>query len=233
MHYPFDSLPEDIQATLKERMKPDFILLYHEDGSVVIPSPNNHEHDPLGYCRKTGRIICGIKAFYRLEYGHYLTKEERDQIDNDRASEIEKARFEKAEKIKSSDLESIGIEQFYSEDAGFIPELDYFFDAMIEAHGFQYEKYPKYVWATKPEPVIGPKDAFRVYESDMDDLSDECDWPVKGEQKLQEALDSFVEENSGMVAYYPDYSTAILIDEDIEEFRKRYEDEEEAIGNRQ
>ncbi|MCP4757548.1 MAG: hypothetical protein GY866_42360, partial [Proteobacteria bacterium] len=45
-----------------------------------------------------------------------------------------------------------------------------------------------------------------------------------GVEELQEALDSFVEDNKELKQFTPDRSTALLIDDQIKEQMERYED---------
>lgn len=89
-----------------------------------------------------------------------------------------------------------------------------FFDEMIEEYGYNFDKWDRYVWPTEEKPYIKEKEAWRVYEDDMDDLDDQYDWNVDGIERLQEALNEFVEENKRNTAYYPDYSTALLLDDE-------------------
>jgi hypothetical protein len=213
------NVPDNLQDVLQERMKGQFEPIFDSKGNPVMAKNLARETVSLGFCKKTGKIS-SEEGFYVHGYREYLEGDEQRKIWEWIDLKTNKNRFDKAEKVKWSDWKG---EQFFDGNEFFI-ELEDFFDGMIEAHGFQYDLWQDYVWATKESPVISKKEAYRVYESDFDDLSEEYDWPIKGVENLQEALDSFVEENSGTTAYHPDYSTAILLGDAIEKFKKDYED---------
>lgn len=220
--YKIPNVPDKFQDVLKERMLESYDFLYFVNGDPVYARNLAREEKNLLRCRKTGNIYGGITGFLTLGWRNYLSKEELKEIWDIQASQTEKSRFEKAVKIKFSDWEC---EQFYK-DGEFYIDLDMFFDEMIEAYGYVFEDWERYVWPTIEKPYITKKEAFRVYQDDLEGLSDECDWPVDGEKELQDSLDEFVRMNQDNVAFYPDYSTALLIDDEIAEFKKQHEDEE-------
>ncbi len=214
------SIPDNIQEILQERMKDQFEPAFDHTGKPLTTKNLGQKEVQIYLCKKTGKIYGGESGIYTLAYHDYLTDEESREVFKWRTRNVEKGRFEKANKIKLSDWKG---EQYFDGNEFFV-DLDDFFDGMVEAYGFNYDEWQDYLWATKPEPIISPKDACSVYESELDDLTDECDWDVKGVKELQEALDEFVEANKKTIAYFPDYSTALLIGDQIEEFKNQYED---------
>lgn len=209
---------EEIINQIKERLKAEFVPLFHEDGKSA----------RVGYSKKTKVIYKDIDALIDDHYRDDIkTEEERNTLHklrliewSEQEAKREFERFEKAKKIKYSEWPG---EQFYDGE-DYHPDIETFFEAVSETFGFDYEKYPKYVWATKKKPYITEKDAFGIYENDLEDLSEECDWPVEGVKDLQEALNEFVESNEDNVAYWPDYTIALLIDDQIKEWIKRWEE---------
>ena len=214
------SIPDHLQDVLQERMSTNFEYLFKSSGDHATTKNLSREDVKIVICKKTGTIYGGQKGFYTLGYHNYLTEKERKEIWDWRTRNVEKNRFKKAKKIKFSDWKGDQL----SDGDEFFMDLEDFFEGMIEEHGFQYDLWTKYIWPTKLEPIIKSKEAFRVYEGDLENVSDEYDWDVKGTKELQESLDEFVEANKGTTAYYPDYSTVLLIDDQIESFKKNYED---------
>lgn len=207
---------DEIYAQIKERIKGEFVPLFLEDGNPA----------GAGYSKSTKLIYKNLDQMVSIASHH--TEEETKAIRDARhrrfeteADEKEKKVFDAAKKIKFSEWD--GSQFFFGED--FHIDINSFLNDMWGCYGENYDKYPRYVWATKPWPYIVSRDAFDVYENDLGDLSDECDWPVHGVKVLQMALDAFTEANRDNVAYWQDESLALLIDDEIEEYRKRYEDE--------
>lgn len=208
---------DEIYAQIKERIKGEFVPLFTKKGKPV----------DVGY-NKTTRLVyknvdemVSIASHHTEEESKAIRDARRRQFEKD-ADQIELKRFEKAKKIKLSEYTG---EQFFFNE-GFDVDIETILDDFFNIYGADYSKYPRYVWATKPEPYIVSRDAFDVYENDLGDLSDECDWPVEGVKDLQKALDEFAECNEHNKAYWADYDLALLIDDEIEEYRKRYEDED-------
>ena len=185
------SIPDHFQDILQNRMKDQFEPLFDKNGEPKMTKNLSQESVHVGFCKKTGHIYGGERGFYILGYREYLEGDEQRQIWDWIAMKIEKSKFEKANKIKYSDWKG---EQFFDGNDFFI-DLDDFFEGMIEEHGFQYDLWQDYVWAIKPNPIIKAKDAFSVYEADMECLTDEYDWNINGVGQLQEALNEFVEAN--------------------------------------
>lgn len=208
---------DEIYEQIKERLKSEFIPLFLEDGKPA----------GAGY-NKTTKVI--YKDIDQMVYnaGHH-TEEETKAISearrrkfNEESAKKEKKLFNGAEKIKFSEWSG---EQFFDGNDKFHFEIEDFLESCFEASGKDFDEYPKYVWATKPIPYITGKDAWEVYESDLEDLeSGEYDWPVHGVEVLQMALDAFVEVNKDNVAYWPDYTTALLIEDEIQEFKETIEE---------
>lgn len=74
--------------------------------------------------------------------------------------------------------------------------------------------WPIILWAAIPERVITGRDVADVFESQMCDRGWE-DMDVNdlnGVEALQAALDAFVEANSTVVSYKPDYTRAIIVE---------------------
>lgn len=216
------NIPDDIQEALKERMKDQYEFLYNGEGEPVYARNYGNEQKHLVRCKKTGNIYGGLTGFYVLGYRDHLTDSEQRYVNGCQSARIESSRFEKAKKVKYADYKFDG--QYYLYDR-YYPEWDYFIDEFIEEYGFNFDEWPKYIWPAPEKPYIKSKDAYRVYEDDMDRLSDECEWTVSGVKELQEALDIFVEVNEKHTACYPDYSVAVMIDDEIENYRKEHEEE--------
>lgn len=214
------SIPDHLQDILQERMKGQFEPLFDSNGGPAMTKNFGQKEVQIYLCGKTGKIYGGESGIYTLGYYGYLTDDEQREISNWRTRNVEKNRFDKADKVNFSDWKG---EQIYDGNDFFI-ELDDLFDGMIEAYGFNYDEWQDYVWATTPVPIISPKGAYDVYQSDMEKLSDEYDWPVRGVEELQDSLNEFVELNKDVVLYQPDYSKALLISDQIEEFKKNHED---------
>lgn len=207
---------DEIYAQIKERIKSEFVPLFTKEGKAV----------DVGYNKTTKLVykdvdqMVSIASHHTEEEVKAISEARRRRFDKE-AAKKEASAFEKAKKIKFSEFEG---DQFYFGD-NYQMELETVFDEMFDLYGSDYSMYPKYVWATKQIPYITSKDAFDVYESNMEDLDSEYDWTVHGVDVLQMALNAFVDVNKTNIAYWPDYSLALLIDDEIEEYRKRYEDE--------
>ncbi|MCK5616289.1 hypothetical protein KAR91_81255 [Candidatus Pacearchaeota archaeon] len=210
---------EQIINQVKERLKGEFVQLFHEDGKPA----------GVGYCKSTKHVYKDIEALANDYYGIHTTDEEKKQLNGIKREEFrEKERkkeadqFDKAEKKKFSEWD--GEMVFYGEDHYY--EICDFLESIFELYGANYDLYPKYVWATKPVPYITKKNAYDdVYQNDIESANCEFDLTIHGEKVLQMSLDAFVDANKENVLYWPDYSLALLIDDEIEEYRKRYEDE--------
>ena len=213
---PTPKTEDEIYAQIKERIQGDFVPLFLEDGKPA----------GAGYNKTSKLIYKDINDMVTVP--NYHTKEETSDIRDARrrrwdgeSARKEKEQFDKAEKKKFSEWP--GEQTNYGEN--FYPEIEYFFDEMVEIHGYQYDKWPKYVWATKPKAYITKKNAYDdVYQSDLEDTNCDVELDVDGEKDLQIALDAFVDANKKNVLYWPDYSLALLINDEIEEYKKRYED---------
>jgi hypothetical protein len=220
------NLPEEKQQEIKARMLPDWTPLFKEDGSLAIPKLNNQENHGMGYCRKNGKIYSSLAGFFITGHYDYLTDEERNYRRDILAEKQEKHRFEKAAKIKYSDWN--GDQFFDGED--FWPDLGTYFDAVCEGLGYAYEDYPKYVWNTIEKPFLKPKDVYGVFENDLENSGEwayEAFTNAVGKDELDQALKDFVEKNKKrMTLYFPDYSTAILLDDEIAKLVKELKDDE-------
>ncbi len=209
---------EQIINQVKERLKGEFVQLYHEDGKPA----------GVGYCKSNKSVYKNIEALVNDHYSIHTTDEEKKQINDIRREEFrekewqkEKIQFEKAEKKKFSEWE--GEMVFHGEDHYY--EIEDFLEKMFECHGTNYDDYPRYVWATRPCPYITKKDAYEdVYQNDIENTECDVELTVHGEKVLQIALDAFVDANKENVLYWPDYDLALLIGDEIEELRKNHED---------
>lgn len=206
---------DEIYAQIKERIKDEFVPLFTKEGIPV----------DVGYNKTTRLVYKDIDQMVSIASHH--TEEETRAISEARhkrfeieAAKKEASTFEKAEKKKFSEWEGEMI--FYGEDH--YGELCDLLESMFELYGVNFDLYPEYVWATKPVPYITEKDAYEVYQNDIEDIDYDIDPKVHGVKVLQMALDAFVDVNKENVLYWPDYSLALLIDDEIEEYRKRYED---------
>ena len=206
---------EEIINQIKERTKTEFVPLFHEDGGPA----------GAGYSKKTKLIYKDLDQMVNDFYRPHATKEEQKALDDirhreqsEKAAKIEAERFNKAEKIKFAEWSG---EQFFDGGYNFHIEIEDFLESCFEFSGNNFDEYPKYLWATKPLPYITNKDAWEVYESDIEDLeSGEYDWPVYGVEALQVALDAFVDANKNNVAHWPDYTKALLIEDEIQKFKE-------------
>jgi len=214
----------DIKEAIKKRLKGEFVPLFHEDGK---PSG-------VGYSKSTKVVWKSEDELVSQYWKNNATKEEEKIIRDEERSEFEKReaakekeRFNKAEKIKFSDFKGQNT-LFFSEsygdgEEGYFSELENLFDSVIEGVGYQYDLWPTYIWATRKVPLISKKDQFEVYESDLEETFEDSHNHIDGIEDLQKALDEFVECNKDNCCYWPDYSTALLIDDQIEEFKKHHE----------
>ena len=116
-----------------------------------------------------------------------------------RDAEKERALFDKAEKLTSWSGQIFHGEEFYSDVSTLLDDL-------------LPTEYPEYVWATKPVQFVR-LDADSITESVMDNAYEDFDiQDLRGMIELQKAITAFNEANAHHVAYYPDYTRAVLID---------------------
>jgi hypothetical protein len=220
------NLPEEMQQDIKARMIPDFAPIFLEDGSPVISKLNNPEGHGMGYSRKTGQIYISLEVFLKIAYQRYWTDEERDQAWSIQADKREKVLFEEANKIKYAEWS--GDQFFDGED--YFPDLETYFEGITEALGYDYESYPKYVWATEERPFLKPKDVHGIFENDLEEAGEwayEAFTGAIGKDELNQALNDFVEKNKKrMTLYFPDYSTALLLDDELAKRIKEIAEEE-------
>lgn len=215
-----------VKDQIKERLKGEFTPLFLENGK-----PAN-----VGYSSKTNVVYKDedqlINQYWKSvateEEGKIIREQESIQF-QERCAVQEKAKFDKAEKIKFSEFKG-QTTLFFSEhygggSEGYFDELEMLFDSIIEDVGFDYDLWPTYIWSTRKVPLISKKHAFDdVYEHDLEETFEGSEHHIEGVKDLQKALDGFVEANKDNCAYWPDYSTALLIGDQIEEFKKNYED---------
>lgn len=100
-------------------------------------------------------------------------------------------------------------------DGGAFLGDDYFasMDELCDRLASDGGDWPQYVWAAKPQTVIGQLDVSDVVESQICDRGwEDMDTnDLRGVAELQAALDKFREANASVQSYWPDYSTAILL----------------------
>ena len=158
-----------------------------------------------------------LASHHTDEEAKAISEARHRRFSNESASKEAKI-FNGANKIKFSEWSG---EQFFDGNDKFHFEIEDFLESCFEFSGNNFDEYPKYLWATKPLPYITNKDAWEVYESDIEDLeSGEYDWPVYGVEALQVALDAFVDANKNNVAHWPDYTKALLIEDEIQKFKE-------------
>ena len=122
--------------------------------------------------------------------------------------EVERVRFEKAEKLTAWDgwvfSEGIGRD-------GYSHSLSDFYDNWADEHD-EGGVPPKYVWACKATHFVRA-DVSDITERMADDAYE--DWEpdtLNGLVELKAALDKFNEVNADVCSYRPDYTKAILLD---------------------
>jgi hypothetical protein len=135
---------------------------------------------------------------------YYLTCEPCD-LANEARKEAE--RFEKAKKVTEWDgwvyLEGTG-------NDGYSQDLEDFWDSWESDHAEDDEK-PKYVWACKAIHFVAA-DESDVIDRIQDNAPEDFDpADLQGLPELRAAIEQFNEANKDVVAYTPDYSTAILL----------------------
>lgn len=153
--------------------------------------------------------------------------EERDNAYNKKQLEENQNRFDKAEKISYKYYDGY----FLFEGEEYIYDLDAIYDWLYEK--IKYEKLtdgelPKYLWATKSEPLFALDIKDIVYnkcEDGYEGMYDNLNTEDELLSKAQEYLDKWNKKQGDRInIYYEDYSKAIMIEELIREIR-------EDIGN--
>jgi hypothetical protein len=191
---------------IKERMWEDFKPLYLKNGTISV----------VGYSEKTRIVYRDFEDFFFKDRHRYQTNEEKALERTEREERAEKSRFERAREITMAEYDG---SQFFFNDVYYpTDEIDSFIDDCWCAGGA--DGLPKYVWAAKPEPVLKKRDAYQIYEDDLVDIGwVEIGWEdVKGVEELDAALAKFYQANEKFRVYYPDYSTAILIEDEVAEY---------------
>jgi hypothetical protein len=193
----------EVSATIDTRIS----LCYDSMGSVI-PGAKLADCGP-----KKGRLL-----FARFDYAtaeEYMRREVmfgvltdaeltliNDQCMSAQSAAREAERFAKAEKVDAWDGGA-----FLGDD--YFVDMDELCDRIVS----DGDEWPEYVWASKPTTVFTGASVADVVESAIADSGwedmDEHDF--NGTAELQAALDKFTEANKSVVAYYPDYSKAILM----------------------
>ncbi len=77
-------------------------------------------------------------------------------------------------------------------------------------------KIPLHVWPAVPRTVVGPLRVSDVVENDLDTngFEDMDLYDLEGVDELQRALDAFTDANKEVVAFWPDESRAIVVDQE-------------------
>jgi len=118
-----------------------------------------------------------------------------------REAEKERDLFDKAEKLTSWGGPIFYFDKYYC-------DVDTFLDDLPP------EFLPEYVWATNPVQFVH-LNADSITESVLDDAYEDFDLQdLRGMVELQKAVTAFNEANAHHVAYYPDYTLAVLIVEE-------------------
>jgi hypothetical protein len=164
--------------------------------AILRMPPECWRDDPIDIQQRYSRYLEAAERIQELDQS-IQTTEDRAQERSEREEREEKARFEKAKKITMAEYD--GSQFFYS---------DY------------YPTDPKYVWATKPEPVLKKRDTYGIFKNDLVDAGwvEICWEDVKGVEELDAALAKFCQANEKFRVFYPDYSTAILIEDEVAEY---------------
>jgi hypothetical protein len=160
--------------------------------------------------------------FCALDYRRYQTDEEIALELTEREERAEKARFERARKITMAKYD--GNHFFFNDRYYPTDEINSFLDDEWNDGGTAF--MPKYVWAARPELVFKERDAYGVFENDIIDTG--CDeivgGDVNGVEELDAALAKFYQANKSLRVYYPDYSTAVLIEKEVDEYLSMLEE---------
>jgi hypothetical protein len=170
---------------------------------------------------KSKEVYPDFECYCRLNYHRYQTTEDRAQERSEREEREEKARFEKAKKITMAEYDG---SQFFYNDYYPTDELHSFIDDEWCAGGEAF--IPRYVWAARPEKVLKKRDAYTVFENDIVDAGwvEICWEDVKGVEELDAALAKFCQANEKFRVFYPDYSTAISIEKEVDEYLSMLEE---------
>lgn len=135
-----------------------------------------------------------------------LTPEELDLINETclsaRSSMLDKERFDKAQKVESWDGGAWLGDRYFAT-----------MEELCDHLANEESEWPEYVWAAKPQTVIGSLAVADVVENQISDRGweDMDTSDLNGVAELQTALDQFVEANASVQSYEPDYRTAVLL----------------------
>jgi hypothetical protein len=135
-----------------------------------------------------------------------LTESELESI-NGHCLESGRARrevsyFEKAQKVTE-----------WNEGAWLGDDYHHTMDDLLDFLSEDEGEWPEYVWAARPQAVIGKLDVWDCCESMVCDTGwEDMDvHDLHGVTELQAALDKFTEANSSVVSYETDHRIAVLL----------------------
>lgn len=193
----------EVQAAVTERITP----AYDRDGKPVGQSQIVHLNDGVRWLHP--RVDSDHSAEYVRTQAlvAVLTDDELETI-NAHCLEAWRIRreataFEKAKKVTE-----------WSEGAWLGDDYYHSMDDLICFLEDNEGEWPEYVWAAKPQRVIGEFTVFDICESYIDangwEEMDESD--LHGVDELKAALDKFTEANAGVLSYQTDYKVAVLLE---------------------
>jgi len=123
-----------------------------------------------------------------------------NKCQSEKTAAAEKELFDNAEKITGSDNPIFNGDDFYMSMADLLDDL-------------QEDEFPEYVWATNPEHFV-KLDADSIIESVQDDAYDDFDiGDLCGVEEFQDAVAAFNSANHHHISYLPDYTRAIIVDQ--------------------
>ena len=168
-------------------------LVVHLDNGVRWLHPNVEADHAKEYVRTQALVAV-------------LTDEELELINNHcleaGRTRREAARFEKAKKVTE-----------WGEGAWLGDTYHHTMAELLEYLSSEEDEWPEYVWAARPQTVIGKIDAWDCCESMVCDQGweDMDHHDLHGLTELQAALDKFTEANAGVLSYETDYTIAVLL----------------------
>lgn len=156
-------------------------------------------------------------------------QKERDEKFNQEQSKKEQDAFAKARKIKFADYNG----KFILNENDFVKDSDDVYEwlyDLIKYENVSDEELPKFLWATKSEPVFD-LDIYDIIlnkcEDGYDDMYSCLDTGDIDLVKAQEYLDKWYKKQGDSVnVYYEDYDVAVLLDDIIREIGEEIKKEE-------
>jgi hypothetical protein len=153
-------------------------------------------------CHGEKLCACGKKIERRY---YYVCNDCQAEQWNKERTEKENARFEKARKIPASEYTG---EMVYGLDDKYHDSIESALDDYIEG------QEPEYVWACKNIGVpLATTES--LYENLLENMWEDADvYDLNGVEELETEVTAFNEANKSISVWEPDYSLAILIEEE-------------------